>query len=256
MEPQSERASFGIDAFTLKVIAIVAMTIDHVFIVFDAYLPLAVRAALAAPGGITFIVMAFLVCEGCRHTHNIRRYALRMFVFALLSWIPYWLATRRTFAVGALNIPMLDVMFTLALGIVMIAAIKRASSQSAQLAVAVAFNLAAYAADDIGVACDWLFPGITMIAVMWFVTDRVTGPAAAAAVPIVKDGIPMALLIDMDSATFLPSSLYYLVGTTVGAVLTMRYNGQRGHDMRWFFYFYYPVHLMALALLRLALFGA
>lgn len=45
--------------------------------------------ALYSLGGLTFPIMAYLLCEGYRHTSSVRRYAERLAVFAVVSQIPY-----------------------------------------------------------------------------------------------------------------------------------------------------------------------
>lgn len=45
--------------------------------------------ALYSLGGLTFPIMAYLLCEGYQHTSSVRRYAERLAVFAVVSQIPY-----------------------------------------------------------------------------------------------------------------------------------------------------------------------
>ncbi len=42
---------------------------------------------------------------------------------------------------------------------------------------------------------------------------------------------------------------YALVGYTIAAMLLCFYRGRRGHSMKWFFYAYYPLHLLAIWLI-------
>ena len=39
---------------------------------------------------------------------------------------------------------------------------------------------------------------------------------------------------------------YAVVGFTIATVLVCRYNGRRGLPMKWFFYAYYPLHLLVI----------
>ena len=72
-------------AFTLKLIALVTMIIDHV----GAILLPAVSSGCAISGGFPCRSCAFLLVQGYMHTRNFNRYALRMGIFALLSEVPY-----------------------------------------------------------------------------------------------------------------------------------------------------------------------
>ena len=79
----------SVTAFALKVAAIVGMTCNHIANVFGSELPEGAMVALYSLGGLTFPIMAYLLCEGYRHTSSVRRYAERLAVFAVVSQIPY-----------------------------------------------------------------------------------------------------------------------------------------------------------------------
>ena len=64
----------------LKTIALVSMTIDHIGILFfPGVMIFRILGRLAMP------IFAYQIAVGCRHTHNIGRYFLRLLVFAFLS---------------------------------------------------------------------------------------------------------------------------------------------------------------------------
>lgn len=79
----------SVTAFALKVAAIVGMTCNHIANVFGSELPGGAMVVLYSLGGLTFPIMAYLLCEGYRHTSSVRRYAERLAVFAVVSQIPY-----------------------------------------------------------------------------------------------------------------------------------------------------------------------
>ena len=79
-----------LDSNAVKLIAILAMTVDHItWAVFPGYprelLPLLLRAL----GRITCPIMCYFIAEGYHHTKNIRKYTGRLFLFALISHFAY-----------------------------------------------------------------------------------------------------------------------------------------------------------------------
>ena len=72
----------------LKIIAVVAMTLDHIA---EGFLPEQFWGyqVLRFIGRITGPTMMFLIAEGYKHTHDVRRYLARLAVFSLISWIPF-----------------------------------------------------------------------------------------------------------------------------------------------------------------------
>lgn len=69
----------------LKYIVIIAMLIDHIA---WAFVPTAslLGQIMHFIGRLTAPTMAFFVAEGYHYTRNFKKYALRMAVFAAVSW--------------------------------------------------------------------------------------------------------------------------------------------------------------------------
>ena len=72
--------------FTIKVIAIISMLIDHTGAVFNLH------DGFRIVGRIAFPLFVFLISEGCKHTKSYEKYLLRLGLFALISQIPFDLA--------------------------------------------------------------------------------------------------------------------------------------------------------------------
>ena len=73
-------------------------------------------------GRISFPIFCFLLVEGFHHTSNRKKYALRLFFFALLSEIPFDLALQGTF----LEFGYQNVLFTLLFGFLTLWAMEKA----------------------------------------------------------------------------------------------------------------------------------
>ena len=75
-------------AFTLKIIALTTMILDHAAIVFPRHIPLEFRAV----GRLAWPIFAYLLAEGFRHTKDPNKFLLRLGVLALISQVPYSIA--------------------------------------------------------------------------------------------------------------------------------------------------------------------
>ena len=105
MEPISSRG-FSLTGNQLKIIAMIAMLIDHI----GAYLFPQVRW-LRIIGRLALPMYAFLIAEGCHYTHDRKKYLLSMLSVAALCQIVYF------FAMGSLSMSVL-VTFSLSIGMI------------------------------------------------------------------------------------------------------------------------------------------
>lgn len=85
----------ALNANTLKLIAVLAMVLDHAATVFLAD---TAPAALFfhAVGQIAAPIMCFFVAEGYTYTSNLKKYLLRLFIAAVISHVPYALCFKFT----------------------------------------------------------------------------------------------------------------------------------------------------------------
>ena len=74
----------------IKLIAIAAMTVDHIaWAVFPGYPKEFLPLLMHIIGRITCPIMCYCIAEGYHYTRNIRKYTARLFVFALISHFCY-----------------------------------------------------------------------------------------------------------------------------------------------------------------------
>ena len=77
----------------LKLIAITAMTIDHVAdLIYPGMPNNMISNILHIIGRLTAPIMFFFVCEDFYYTKNLKKYILRLFIFAITSHFTYCFA--------------------------------------------------------------------------------------------------------------------------------------------------------------------
>ena len=98
-------------SFVLKIIALITMFIDHLgYSIYGKF------SYLNYIGRIAFPIFAFQISEGFVHTKNIKKYFIRLLVFAIISQFPFMLFLS-TFSK---NIYELNIFFTLSFGLLAI----------------------------------------------------------------------------------------------------------------------------------------
>lgn len=231
----------GFDAGQLKLLAIFGMTLDHIGIVFGPYLSLGWTVALYALGGLTFPIMAFLMVEGYRYTTNLRRYILRMLLFGAAALLPFMWAFRTT---------TLNVMFTLALGCMGLYLYDHLKNR-------LLFALAFLGLILLSSFMDWPLMGVPMVLLYRVLKGKWKRLILPVLLPMGMMVTPAVTVLIHQPARLpgvLPSLAYALIGCSLTIPLLARYNGGRGRPMKYFFYAYYPLHLVVLVVIRGLLF--
>ena len=231
----------------LKLIAILAMTVDHVAdLIYPGFPAVPAAILLHIIGRLTAPIMWFFISEGFHYTHDIKKYLLRLGGFAVISHFAY------CFAFGIDPVPFrsgifnqTSVMYPLFVGALVLWLQNSGEGMREWQRTAAVFLLIWSA-----------FPGdwscIAVLSVVGMYRNRGNLKKQMTAI------LPWVLLYAAVSFFFVDRA-YGLVQPFVFLVypLLKRYNGQRGKGkgMKWFFYLYYPAHLAVIGLLRILLYG-
>lgn len=231
----TERSYHCLSGSTLKIIAIVTMLIDHIaacLLYYGVLLPVSpitkggsywtiyqIYKIMRGIGRIAFPIFCFLLVEGFFYTSNRYKYTLRLFLFCLLSEIPFDLAFSQTMLEGTSQ----NVFFTLFIGFLTIWAMETVQKKNPNilfqaLITLTGCSLAAY------LRTDYDYKGVFLIVVLYFYHNQPQIRNLAGCISLLWE--PEAMF------AFIPINMY---------------NGKRGLSLKYFFYLFYPVHLLILA---------
>jgi len=206
----------------LKVIAVVSMTIDHIaYYILDQQLGMGdswLYEMMRCIGRLAFPIFAFLIVEGYHHTLHVGRYMLALLVTAIVAEIPWQLLG---------NADSHNVVFTLLLGLVTIFLVDHVHDAPWLILM----ETVLFAAIATLINTDYTWRGICLMMVFYLFREH----RALAFI----FGFPF--LIE-----------YGIVGSAIGMAIPLMYSGRRGFVkeqwMKYLFYIYYPLHLMAILL--------
>lgn len=235
----------------LKLIAIIAMTVDHIaWAMFDGYPTAMLPLVMHIIGRLTCPIMCYFIAEGYHYTRNINKYTFRLFAFAFVSHFAYIFASN-DFVDFKSFIPFYygnflnqtSVMWSLAWGLVMlrIADSKRIKSIYKVLLVILICIIT--------LPSDWSC--IAALCIMAVGTNR--GDFR-------KQMSWMIFYVALYSLVYffaIDKSYGILqMGVVLSIPVIAMYNGERGKNpkinkfMKWFFYIFYPAHLFVIGLIN------
>lgn len=233
---------------TLKIIAMITMLIDHIGAALLYSLP-SCNAEITTPlfngcpftlyelyrafrniGRIAFPIYCFLLVEGFFHTKSKEKYAFRLFLFALLSEIPFDLAFNHSF----FSFKMQNIFWTLFFGFICMMLLDKQKQIAIQKVLASnvqTSNTLIIILVFVGLATilktDYYGLGIVLIAIFYQYHNQ----------------LKTACILGYASFLWEPFCF-------PAFLLLPLYNGKKGLNLKYLFYFFYPIHLLVLYFLR------
>ena len=234
-----------LDSNMIKVIAIIAMTIDHItWMLFPGYPKEIVPIVLHMIGRITCPIMCYFIAEGYHYTKDINKYTKRLFVFAVISHFAYvfasadfvdWKSFIPFYYGNVLN--QTSVMWSLAWGLVLLRVVDSPRIKQNVVKILLVILICV-----ISFPSDWSC--VASLCILAFGTNR---------------GKFKTQMLWMIFYVAIYATVYFFAIDKVYGLLQMAvvlsipiigmYNGQRGSSrrwnqiMKWLFYIYYPLHL-------------
>lgn len=236
---------FDISTAALHIIAMLFMLMDHLW---ATLLP--AQEWLTCVGRIAFPIFAFMSVEGYFHTHNFKKYLLRMLVFAVISEIPFDLMYGGTWFYPFHQ----NVIWTLLIGLLSIRIMEAVRETQKKWVYVIVVAVVLIAGAVLGTVCmvDYYGAGVLTVFVFYLFRGRswwcLLGQAAALywinvemlgglMYPVPLFGAELELCQQGLALLSLP--------------LVWLYHGKQGYHSKKFQYFcyaFYPVHMLILAL--------
>ena len=217
-------------SFVLKIIALIAMTFDHIgYIIFNKF------TYMNYIGRLAFPIYAFSISEGYYHTKDLKKYFLRLFIFALISQIPYMLFLN---AISSSNFTF-NILFTLILGLLAITIYDKLNNKYLGLLFAILSCIIAHFFHF-----DYGWFGIAIIFIFHIFKNK-------------KSLMNLFFFI----ATFINyfyryiktpkiEYIFIILFCTLSLIPINLYNGKKGKNIKYLLYIFYPLHLVLLYILN------
>ena len=242
MEEQKKR--FGITSFHLKLMAMALMLCDHLWATI-------VPGAdwLTCLGRIAFPLFAFMIAEGYAHTRNPKAYRRRIFLWALLTELPFNLM-----AAGGLIYPFhQNVLFTFWIALVILGRLERAKRYGSILRwlLTAMWTAVGYILGFV-LFVDYFGYGVCTVVVFWLARElpwsRLWQLAGMALINLyLMEGLHYQFRV-LGQSVYVPQQAFAML-----ALLPIwLYNGRQGpynKTIRRLCYAFYPAHMLALYLI-------
>lgn len=224
-------------SFKLKILALVTMLIDHV-----GWMLFPEIGILRDIGRLSFPIFAFLIAEGSIKTSNINSYLNRLIIFGFVSQIPYSISGYLVTG----NVYVLNIFFTLAAGLFLIKLIQQKKYFSFGISILIFSIIDFYTHYDYGVY------GLLLILFSYIlIKNKIWGTLAIIVLTIVES-------IKLPVGQFSISQIEFRnqIFAILSLVPIILYKGEQGTKIsKWYFYIFYPVHLLILSAIYFILYN-
>ena len=254
MEEKSRLKIFDRD--TIKYIALIPMFLGHLLSYIrdpadvsskPLWYTFIEQTALFAPP-----VFFFFITDGFRYTRSKKKYALRLLIFALVTQIPFTLANHGTLLTGELFLNW-NIIFTLFLALLSLMVWESGKKLPLRIALIVLLDGVTFM-----LTSEWMIFGILTILGLHIFREKpkvrlIWFTVCVFAVEMISNGILFPFWLFWRFPAFTFGMMFLMLAYFV---MTKCYNGQKGkHPVfaKWFFYIFYPAHLLVIWIVKLCL---
>ena len=239
--------TFGIDALTLKLLAMAFMLLDHTWATIWSV------PWFTMVGRLAFPIFAFQIVEGFYKTSDRSRYTRRMLLFALISEIPFNLMLSDSLVYPFHQ----NVMFTFLIALLLMGWMERYRAERLKfVGVSVVCGLLASVLGLLTMV-DYFGPGVVTVLVFYFFRERKWQNFVLQLLALYW--LNVELLSGLAYEVELFGRVWWITqqGFALFALIPIwLYRGRQGHRSRAFRYFcygFYPVHMLVLGLLKMVM---
>jgi len=216
----------------LKIIALISMTIDHMGLILFPNIII-----FRCIGRIAFPVFAYFIAEGAYYTKNYFKYFIKLFIFGLLFFAVYFFVFKLIY---------FSIFIGFSLSLILIYIYKMFLNEKRNFNKIIYIILILFLIVNIYILCEFVkidygFIGVIIPFILYLVKYK----------NIKLMVLLVMLLINcffFNKHTLLNMTLYSLISIP----LLSLYNGKRGkYNLKYLFYYYYPIHLVLLYLIKI-----
>ncbi|MBY6810864.1 MULTISPECIES: TraX family protein [Clostridium] len=200
---------------------------------------------------LTIAIMCYMVVKGYNQTENIKKYLARMFIFALISYVPYvFFHTGKISLFFGENQIQTSAMWPLFLGLVAVCILDSHKIKKPLKIILLIFTCL------LSMPGDW-----SIFAVIWINGFQVFYGNRKKQL-ILYGVLAMFIVLSTYIICVINGTSYwnkeiYQFGLLIAVPILLKYNGELGKYkyMKWIFYMYYHLHMIVLGMISIAFKG-
>lgn len=216
---------FSLNGNMLKIIAMITMLIDHIGVIFFPNITI-----LRIIGRISFPIYSYLIVEGCKYTHDRKKYFLQMFILGIVFSTVFMVVQHELY---------LCVLVTFSFSIMLIYLIDYVKKNPKTRLILLIITMLTIWIFNQHFEFDYGFVGV-LVPVGSYLSDNKHTKILLFSVLLIFLSISMGYQFQMYCLLSIPFIILY--------------DGTRGSlNLKWFFYLFYPVHLVILYFISMIL---